>query len=380
MHKNRNWTVAALLGTAAALTLAVAGCAGPGATGASEALDSASKQALSRAQEFVDEASMKVTEVPPATGSPAIAGGKSIVVVPCTYAAEGCKRVADAVEEAGKTLGWTTRMIDPAGDPEKMRQAIRTAIQLKSDGIVLDSIPEILVKNDVVAARAAGIKVVNAGEPNPNAFADAQTGIDNAQVGRMNAAQLAVQTGGRGRVITVNDPEFPSIVDTYKGFTEGLKEFCPSCTVVKEIQFQLAGLQTTLPQEFQAALQANPDVTAVWSAYDPVAAVLTPVIERSANPGIKIVSQNADPSALADLKAGDKPLIGSVASSHEWVGYSSVDQMNRLFKGALDEAERQRTVPIKLITSANITTVPWDGDVEWKNAFLTAWKSAKQPG
>ena len=380
MAKNRSRAAAAVLMSAAVLTLALSNCAGPGTADANQALDSASQQALSRAQDFVNAATSKVTKAPPATGSPAIATGNSIVVVPCTYAAEGCKRVADAVEEAGKALGWTTRMIDPAGDPEKMRQAIRTAIQLHADGIVLDSIPEILVKQDVAAARAAGIKVVNAGEPNSDQFADAQTGIDNAQVGRMNAAQLTVETGGRGRIITVNDPEFPSIVDTYKGFTEGLKEFCPSCTIAKEMQFQLAGLQTTLPQEFQAALQANPDVNAVWSAYDPVAAAITPVIGRSANPGVKIVSQNADPSALADLKAGDKPLIGSVGSSHEWVGYSCVDQMNRLFDNALDGADRQRTVPIKLITSTNITTVPWDGDVDWKNAFLAAWKSAKQSG
>ncbi len=365
------------LGAAAALILSLAGCAGSSAGQSGEGLDSAGQQALSKAKDFVEKSQSKVTDVALASSSPAIAKDISIVVIPCTYAAEGCKRVADSVQEAGKTLGWETRMIDPAGDPEKMRQAIRTAMQLKVDGIVLGAIPEILVKDDVALARAAGIKVVNAMEPNSKEFSDAQTGTDNVQAGRMNAALLAVQTGGLGHVITINDPQFPAVIGWHKGFTEGLKEFCPSCTIVKEMEFQLSGLQTTLPQEFQATLTANPDVNAVWAAYDPVVTAITPVIERSSNPDIRVVSQNADPSALKDLKSGDKPVLGSVGYSIEWIGYSAVDQMNRLFSGSLPDADRLRTVPNKLITSSNVTTVPWDGDADWKNAFLTAWKSAK---
>ncbi|MET4538464.1 ABC-type sugar transport system substrate-binding protein [Arthrobacter bambusae] len=377
MPKNRIRSSAMTLGASTALILSLAACAGSSAGQPGEGLDNAGQQALSQAKDFVEKSQAKVTDVALASSSPAIAKDISIVVIPCTYAAEGCKRVADSVQEAGKTLGWETRMIDPAGDPEKMRQAIRTAMQLKVDGIVLGAIPEILVEDDVVLARASGIKVVNAMEPNSKEFSDAQTGTDNVQAGRMNAALLTVETGGLGRVVTINDPQFPAVIGWHKGFTEGLKEFCPSCTLVKEMEFQLSGLQTTLPQEFQATLTANPDINAVWAAYDPVVTAITPVIERSSNPDIKIVSHNADPSSLKDLQAGDKPVSGSVGYSIEWIAYSAVDQMNRLFSGSLAEAERQRTVPNKLITSSNVTTVPWDGDADWKNAFLTAWKSAK---
>ena len=377
MPKNRIRSSAMTLGAAAALILSLAACGGSPAAQPGQSLDSAGQQALSLAKDFVEKSQSKVTAVTLASGSPAIAKDISIVVIPCTYAAEGCKRVADSVQEAGRTLGWNTRMIDPAGDPEKMRQAIRTAVQLKVDGIVLGAIPEILVRDDVGLARAAGIKVVNAMEPNSKEFSDAQTGTDNVQAGRMNAALLTVETGGLGHVITINDPQFPAVIGWHKGFSEGLKEFCPSCTIVKEMEFQLSGLQTTLPQEFQATLTANPDVNAVWAAYDPVVTAITPVIERSSNPDIKIVSHNADPSSLKDLKSGDKPVTGSVGYSIEWIGYSAVDQMNRLFSGSLADADRQRTVPNKMITSSNVTTVPWDGDADWKNAFLTSWKSAK---
>ncbi|MFL4479691.1 sugar ABC transporter substrate-binding protein [Paeniglutamicibacter sp. ORCA_105] len=377
MPKNRLRSSAIALGAASMLVLSLAACTGPSPAQSDQRLDSAGEQALSRAKDFVEKSQAKVTDAALASDSPAIATDISIVVVPCTYAAEGCKRVADSVQEAGKTLGWDTRMVDPAGDPEKMRQAIRTATQLKVDGIVLGAIPEILVKDDVALARAAGIKVVNAMEPNSKEFSDAQTGTDNVLAGRMNAALLTVETGGLGQVITINDPQFPAIIGWHTGFTEGLKEFCPSCTIVKEMEFQLSGLQTTLPQEFQATLTANPEVNAVWAAYDPVVTAITPVIERSSNPDIKIVSHNADPSSLKDLKSGNKPVVGSVGYSIEWIGYSAMDQMNRLLSDSLSEDDRQRTVPNKLITSSNVTTVPWDGDADWKNAFLTAWKSDK---
>jgi ABC-type sugar transport system substrate-binding protein len=377
MYMTRLRTPAMTLGAATALILSLSACGGSPATEAAQGLDSAGQEALSRAKDFVEKskADVKGTTLP--TESPAIAKDASIVVIPCTYAAEGCKRLADSTQEAGKALGWNTRMIDPAGDPEKMRQAIRTAMQLNVDGIVLGAIPEILVKDDVALARAAGIKVVSTLEPSSKEFADAQTITDYALAGRMNSALLTVETAGLGQIITVKDPQLPAVVGWHKGFTEGLTEFCPSCHIIKEMDFQLAGLQTTVPQEFQAVLTANPSANAVWASFDPVVTAITPVIERSPNPNIKIVSHNGDPSSLNDLKSGNKPVVGSVGYSIEWMGYTAVDQMNRLLGGALDEADRQRTVPIKLLTSSNVSTVPWDGDADWKNAFLTAWKSAK---
>jgi ribose transport system substrate-binding protein len=378
MSKIRRLRLGGLAAFAVATALVAAACSGSSGGEAMQASATDIEKGLAAAKQVLTQAEAGVTQVNAPATSPKPAPGKLVVSIPCSYAAEGCKRGVDAVAEAAATLGWRNQMIDPGGDPEKMRQAVRTAIQLHAAGIFLAATPPAVVKDDVAAARAAGIKVVNMFEPSPDGFADANSLQDHPQAGRWDAAQLTVATEGKGKIILVNDPEFASVQEWHQGVVDGLKEFCPGCQVVKDINFQIATLQTQVPTEFQAALQANPGVNAVWTSYDPVAAAITPIIERSANGDkIKVVSHNGDPFALNFIKAGDKPLVGTVAYPIEWQSYQAVDQLNRLFAGDLPADRVTLNVPNKLIVKDNVTTVPWNGDVDWKSAYTSLWTTAK---
>jgi ABC-type sugar transport system substrate-binding protein len=366
-------TRTALAAVGLSLSLALAACSG---TGAGPAASSGTAD-ITAAQKVLDEAQAKVTEFDFPTETVDAAKDKLVIGIPCAYAAEGCKRQVDAIEEATKTLGWRYQMIDPAGDPDKMRSAVRTAIQLKADGIFLSSLPSSVVKDDIANARSAGIKVVNMSEPAPDDFADAHSLYDHIKGGRWNAAYVTVATNGIGKVASVNDPEFPSVVEWHQGFVEGLKELCPSCQLVKDSSFQIANLQTGVPTEFQATLQANPTINAVWAAYDPVALAISPVIKRSPQNGkITVVSQNGDAGALQAIKAGDEPFKATVAVSVEWQSYAAVDQMVRLFAGKLPKELKTVNVPEKLISKDNVTTLPWDGDLDWKSAYTKLWKTS----
>ncbi len=361
----------AIAAIAIPIAIALFGTACGGADTANTASDAEIQAGITKAQTVLADGSKNVTEVNAGSTSPAIEKNKFVVTIPCSYAAEGCKRSVDGFADAAKQVGWRTQNIDPAGDPEKMRQAIQTATRLHADGILLAATPPSTVRTAVDQAKAAGITVINSLEPANDLF-DANATTDHLAAGRVSAAYTTVASNGRAKIIAVNDPEFQSVSDWYKGFTEGLKEFCPGCQVVKEIEFQIANLQTQLPTQFQAALQANPDADFVWSAYDPVAAAIAPVIERSPSASkIKIVSNNGDSFALTDIKAGDKPLSATVAYPIEWQSYVALDQMNRLFAG--QPVENTVNVPIKLMTKDNITTIPWNGDVDWKSAYLDLW-------
>ncbi len=369
--KNSKQTRAGLAALGLSLGMALTACGGTGSSTAG----STGNADTSAAQKVLSAAQATVTKFDFPTEAVGVAKSKFIVTIPCAYAAEGCKRGVDAVGEAAKVLGWRTQMIDPAGDPDKMRAAVRTAIQLHADGIFLGATPPAVVKADVAAARAAGIKVVNMYEPAPADFADANSTQDHAQAGRWNAAQIAVATQGTAKAISINDPEFESVVEWHQGFVDGLKELCPSCQVVKEVNFQIANLQTQVPTDFQAVLQANPTANAVWTAYDPVALAITPVIKRSAQNGkLTVVSHNGDPAALDAIKAGDQPFKATVAYNIEWQSYAAVDQMVRLFAGKLPDNLKTVNVPEKLINKDNVTTVPWDGDLDWKSAYTKLWK------
>jgi ABC-type sugar transport system substrate-binding protein len=367
----KNARAIAIAAATVALALLSAGCGG--SKSASTASDADVQAGIAKAKTVLADASKSVASVDAPTSSPAMAKDKFVVTIPCSYAAEGCKRSADGFADAAQHVGWRTQNIDPAGDPEKMRQAVETAIRLKADGILLAATPPSVVKAAVQEAKAKGIKVINSLE-SPNELFDANSTTDHIAAGRASAAYTTVASEGKAKVIVINDPEFQSVTDWHQGFTDGLKEFCPGCQVVKDFDFQIANLQTQLPTQFQAVLQANPTANFVWAAYDPVALAIEPVIARSPQAGkIQIVSNNGDSPALTDIKTGNKALTATVAYPIEWQSYVALDQMNRLFAG--QKPESTVNVPIKVMSKDNITSVPWNGDVDWKSAYLNLWKA-----
>ncbi|HWH26786.1 MAG TPA: sugar ABC transporter substrate-binding protein [Pseudolysinimonas sp.] len=367
MSSSKHFKVVAVLAASAIFTLA--GCsAGGGGTTSGGDVD------ISKAQQVIKEASAEDTSFTFPKDSVEAAKGLSVVAIPCAYAAEGCKRTVDGIQDASKELGWNYKMIDPAGDPEKMREGIRTAIQLKVDAIFLAAVPPEVAKDDVAAAQAAGITVINTLEVAPEGFADATVESDRVLQGKWAAAFLTVATKGEGKIVLLNDPEFSSIVAEHKGVTEGLKEYCPKCKVVKDSSFQIANLQTEMPTEFQATLTANPDVNAVWGAYDPVAAAILPVIDRSdRSDSITVVSHNGDAFALKDIKADKKAFKATLGFSDEWIAFAAVDQLLRIKAGTITDEERRVIVPSKLLTADNITDIPWLGDSDWRSAYLELW-------
>lgn len=362
------WAALLLVGA-----LALTGCGGSKGAGT----NGGGNNDVSAAQKVLDQAQAKITKFDFPKEAVQAPKNKLVIGIPCAYAAEGCKRGVDAVQEAAKQLGWRYQMIDPAGDPDKMRSAVRTAIQLKADGIFLAATPPAVVKADVEAARAAGIKVVNMYEPASEDFADANVFSDRTEGGRWDAAYITVATKGAGKIISINDPEFDSVVNAHKGFIDGIKELCPGCQIVKDFNFQIANLQTQVPADFQASLQANPSTNAVWAAYDPVALGITPVIERSSQSGkVAVTSMNGDAVALEAIKGGDKPFQATFAFPVEWQSYAAVDQMVRIFNGNLPAQMKTINIPQKLMTKDSITNIPWDGDLDWKSEYLKLWKTS----
>lgn len=370
---NTKKKAAAATGALLASLLMLTGCSGADSSGPAQGGDGGSAD-LSAAQTMLDEAMAEVTSFDFPTEPVEAVKDQFIVGIPCAEAAEGCKRAIDSAEKAAQKLGWKFQRIDGAGDPEKMRAAIRTAVQLGADGIFMGSLPPDVVKGEVAAARAAGIGVFGSNEPADPGLFDGNVVQDRVKQGAWTAAFLAVATEGKGKIAIINDPGFPSIVEQHQGLTDTLPTVCPGCEVVRDFDFQIANLQTQVPAEFQAIMTANPNVDAVWTAYDPVAAAILPVIDRAdRSDSITVASHNGDPFALEYVKEDNTALKATVAYNMEWIGYAMVDQFLRFKADKLTEEQSVVHLPSKLITKENITSVPWDGDMDWVSAYEKLW-------
>jgi ribose transport system substrate-binding protein len=362
------------IAAAAAVLLVASACAGSASSGPATALSPEATAALSKADQFVNQFSAQLSSVNAPASAPPIAPGKLIVTIPCSYAAEGCRRVVDGFATAAHTVGWRTMMIDPAGDADKVRSAVETAIRLKADGILFGAAIPGQLTQVLSEARNAGIALVNTEEP-PSPVFDANVTTDHLAAGRAQAAYLAKATNGHGKVLLVNDPEYPSVEQWHQGVLGGLKEFCPQCTVTADINFQIADLATGLPTQFQAALAAHPDTNTVWAGYDAAAVQIIPVIQRNPNgEHIQLVSANGDAANLGFIRGG-KVQTATIGVPIEWQGYAALDVLNRMF----NNVPYGKTVNVgqKLITKGNLpTAIPWNGDVDWQGTYLRLWNKA----
>src|SRR5438105_2236528 len=202
---------------AAAMVVGVAACGSSSSSSSSGSSSSGGGAAVTafaqKAQSTAAQASAKQTAMPPATGPKAVAG-KSIFVIPCAMAAEGCAGPArEAMTAAGK-IGWHATLIDPQGDPTKQAAAIQQAIAAKADGIVLEAIDAGVIAGPLQQAKAAGIKIVtfasvdqghlfNQEIPDDSQFAVEGYDLAAAMYGQAKGnLQLVMMTGTDSRVVT----------------------------------------------------------------------------------------------------------------------------------------------------------------------------------
>lgn len=357
-----------------ALALASCGAGEPSANaGAEEAGETTTELDTAALQQIIDQYQAELTEEVPAD-SPGIAQGKSIVVIPCTYASEACARGADSAIEAAGLLGWETRMIDPAGNPERARQAIDQAIQLGADGIVFTAAVGDQLDAKLAEARQAGIFLVNSMSPADDRF-DVDVEPDEDASGKMMAALIAQDSGGTAKVLVTTDPAFPSIQARTAAFTKWLPELCASCEIVEEIQTQMSQLQSGLPPQIQATLTAKPEINYIWTHTGAAVVSTQATVERSTNGhDIKMISHDGNSANLNLIKEG-KNQFADLIKPMEYTGYLSVHEMNKLFA---DGATGHEVIemPKRLVTQETLPELPWSGDTDWQPAFETLWANA----
>ncbi|MFZ3454502.1 sugar ABC transporter substrate-binding protein [Arthrobacter sp. 7Tela_A1] len=357
-----------------ALALSLAACGGSGdaastseATAGSAAVDTAALETmLADFQKPLEE------EVP--TDSAPIAEGKSIVVIPCTYSSEACARGADAAMEAAGSLGWETRMIDPAGNPEKARQAVEQAIQLDADGIIFTAAVGDQIEGALQQARDAGIFLVNSMSPADDRF-DVEVVPDEDVSGKMMAAAIANDSNGEAKILVTTDPAFPSITARTEAFTKWLPELCPGCEIVETLETQMSQLQSGLPPQIQATLTANPNINYIWTHTGAAVVSSQATVARSANGDtIKMVSYDGNSANLALIKDG-KSQFADVIKPMEHTGYLSVHEMNKLFANGAS-GHQIIEMPKRLVVADTLPELPWTGDSDWKSSFTKMWENA----
>lgn len=373
--KTKKW---AALACAIVVAVGLAGCGSSGGEDSGSAGTSSSAKAFTeKARGLVDAASGDIPVAAPAK-SPALKSGKKIVTIPCSAAAQGCKFAVDRFAAAAKAVGWSTTMIDPAGDPAKMAAAVNQAASQGADGIYSVAIDSANLKSPLQAAKAAGVKTVCFScVDEPKLLTATLPAEDQHQRdGYVLAAKAFLDSGENLKVVLMRDSEFGNTVRREQGvldFIKDCKAAGASCKLVATQNFLVGNIGTSVPQQVIALLRNKPDWNALIAPYD---ATLLFTLPELRNSGLLKAGQRAygfDPLDQNVSWIRDKDVeAGTLASPYDWIAYAAIDQLNRAFAGqpAVDQGVKEKLVVQKNAPAKGETYV---GDGDPAATYMKLW-------
>ncbi len=333
--------------------------------------DASSGSALAVAEAKVEEAGAAPSGWKGPTSAPKPEPGKLIVMIDIAATTQSSGRLISGFEAAGKALGWRTQVIDGEGDPAKMNAGFDTAIQEGADGIYLVAVEAPTVQEGLEKAKAANIPVVSGsvGEPQPgvNFVVDAHY----TERGEDIAAAAVKDSGGEAKIGMFTLAEGTAIGDETEGTEKYLQENGGG-EIVASTDFIITDIGTpALGQKAIAFLQANPEINALWVAWDSPAAGIIPAL-KAAGIDVKVYSFEGDTQDLEFIREGENQ-VADGAAPLEWVSWGAMDALNRLFHG---EKTVDEGIPVKLLTKENLPSKgqPWTGEYDYASEYEKIWK------
>lgn len=321
---------------------------------------------------------------PPTTG-PAPAKGKTVTWVSCGSIAPDCAVPEAAAKEAAEKLGITFRSTDGnLNQAGGYLSAFRTAVAAKPDAIIAHALDCTSITPGIKEAKAAGIPVLGVEFANCPEITDMNysEAIPNTEEwfkswGRDAASYLIAKTDGKAQVILNEgtDAVFPLMNE---GFVEQLKK-CSGCKIVDTVKFTSAEIVPNAPwiQRFRTALTQNPTATATFIPSDLQLAVSGGgKAVQEANPKMLTVGGSGSSAGMGGLSSG---LITADTFAHDpgWMGYASMDQINRLLQGEPIVPQGINTIVVdKDNNLPEAKDSAYVSSVDWKSAYEKIWADA----
>ena len=351
---------------AAGLTLAACGSSSDTNTGAP-----AAGGASATVTDTVAGAMAPVGKFPAPGAAVKAPAGKRVVAVTCSSQGYGCVQGGIGVQEAAKALGWNVTVADGKGDPATWNSAIQQAVTAKADGIVLLAVDPQLVAGALAKAKAADIPVVSTFIPKlGSATVDAYASTDHAQGGKILADWIIKDSGGKAKVLMLDEKAFPELVKRNTALLDELRAACPECSVVDTVEFNIGTMAQQLAGAVTSSLQRHPDVQYVVAPFDSSGIFAGQGIRQAGKAGaVKMVGAEGDPNGIEGVQSGGQAV--DLATVPPWGGWAAVDLLVRHMAGSPVE---NAVLPQRLFDKSNVPSGKgWTGDVDYQASYRELW-------
>jgi simple sugar transport system substrate-binding protein len=256
----------------------------------------------------------------------------------------GAERQADA-------LGIDMTIYNASGDNARQALDLETALNAGPDAIIIDHGFVETMAPAALMALDAGVPVV-AFDVNIGDERAIQIEQSDADIARLGLEQLVADTGGEGDVLYVYVAGFAPL-DRRNAVWEEVKAANPGLNQVAQIGAVNESTAVTVADQAKAALQANPNVVAVFAPYDEFAKGATLAIEElGLQDQIKVYGADISTADIAVMTAENSPWVATVAADPGNVGAVSVRAAYLTAMG--EDVPNQVIVPVALITQEDL--------------------------
>ena len=284
-------------------------------------------------------------------------GSVNIALVAQLSAGDYFEQWRAGAEAQAEELGITLDFLGADGDNDRHALNLQQAIDSEADAIIVDhGFPE-TIQPVIGQAVEAGIPVV-AFDVDPGEHEVVTLSQSDEEIAGTVLEVLGEDTGGEGEVIYVYVSGFAPL-DRRDAVWQQFKQDNPGITEVAQIGVVSDNTAAQVAEQAKAALQANPDVTAIFAPYDEFAkGAVQAVQELGLEDQVRVYGADISNADIAVITAEGSPWVATSATDPSNVGAVAVRAAALLAAG--EDVPQDIVVPPALITQQQLR----DGNIQ----------------
>lgn len=242
---------------------------------------------------------------------------------------ESGRHIVNGYKDAVKLVGGELTIADANYDIKKQADQILAFVESKPDAIFITPADAAAIAPAVQQAVASGIPIFVGDSYVPNTTVTSTAMSNNFGLGQAGAQFIANYLKGTGKVALVSLPSNESWDQRTLGAKSILTRY-PDIQIVSETAFALGG-STTPRQVVDQILTANPDLNAIWCAWDGAASEGTLAI-RASGRDVIITGIDGGSQSFEYIAAGS-PFKMTMAQSFYEMAYMNAFYANEVRQG-----------------------------------------------
>lgn len=259
------------------------------------------------------------------------------------------REVFELTEKAIVEAGHKAIMVNANGIAVQQVNDIENLIQQKVNVIIIQNGDTDALKNVVQEARNAGIHIISM-ESGWIPGTSAMFALNDFTIGAKLYSMLAAEMGYEGEVICINHNDHPAIRARRNVQEAVLKEY----RNIKNVTTVTSGFPGTVELAYkgvESALQAHPNVKAIWATFDLEAIGAAQAVKAAGRNDIIIAGVDGEKDALQMIKEGG-PIIATVVGDQAATTKKAVEVAVKLAKG--EDTQKFYEIPFEIVTKENV--------------------------